>query len=499
MTVKLVGHDDEAGTVNHPGDCIKCAKYTAVATGTCSEIRIKCSGSGNVKVAIYADSGGEPGARLGVCNTSTAVVAGWNTIPLDASFSIVSGTDYWLAFNSDATIVREKAETRQGRYKSVAFTNDLPDPAGSGYTADTVNSMIAAGWGLITISDISQLIWNTRKAISGTSQEVWNVRKAISDVTQLVYNVRKAISGTSQYIWNTRKAINDTIQSIWNVRKAIFDTCQAIWNVLAIPLVKLIGRDDVARDAGGCNPNELHVVKFVAESSGNVMEIRFRAYPYIAANVMVGMYADNAGAPGALLGQKEVVVSSGADRIISVPLDTAIPVSSGTAYWFGHNQSATQLSLRNEAGVRKARTYSYGTLPNPAGTGFWALSYNTIISGWGMAGEVASKTFQLVWKVRKAISDTNQLQWNIRKAISDTLQAVWNVLSPVSAIADIIKLVWNTRNAVADTMRLLWKVEAKIMVVALYVRSVMVQLYSRLMGTKFDHRHTTTKIRRRRG
>jgi hypothetical protein len=150
-TGKLVGHDEDTVDVNHPPNYIKCAKYTAVGTGNVTEFRIRCSGSGNVKVAIYADSDGEPGARLGVVNTATAVVAGWNTIAFPST-PIVSGTDYWLAFNSSATIVGEAAETRQGRFKAVAFANDLPDPAGTGYTADTTNSMICAGWGILVIS-----------------------------------------------------------------------------------------------------------------------------------------------------------------------------------------------------------------------------------------------------------------------------------------------------------------------------------------------------------
>jgi hypothetical protein len=60
-----------------------------------------------------------------------------------------------MAFNSSAVIVGEKTETRQGRYKAWTFANDLPDPAGSGYTADTTNSQLSAGWGILVLSPSS--------------------------------------------------------------------------------------------------------------------------------------------------------------------------------------------------------------------------------------------------------------------------------------------------------------------------------------------------------
>src|SRR4030042_5761678 len=102
MTVKLIGADDATIDAHYLASYIALTKFTAVATGTCSEIRIKVDGNGNVKLSVYADngSGTAPGARLAKQDNTSAVTTGWNTIALEASCSLVSGTVYWLGSNS---------------------------------------------------------------------------------------------------------------------------------------------------------------------------------------------------------------------------------------------------------------------------------------------------------------------------------------------------------------------------------------------------------------
>src|SRR4030042_3569736 len=105
-TGKLVGHNGlNENSAGGYGPYFVLLKYTAEATGTLSEIRIKAKSSGNVKVGFYADNSGEPGSRLAKKDASTAVVAGWDTITLESSASITKDTDYWLAFALDTTWV----------------------------------------------------------------------------------------------------------------------------------------------------------------------------------------------------------------------------------------------------------------------------------------------------------------------------------------------------------------------------------------------------------
>jgi hypothetical protein len=153
-TGKLVGHDD--GTpdgLTNGSNYIVTSKFTAVSTGTMTEFRVKCLSAGNVKCALYADSGGEPGALLGE-SSSTPVVAGWNTIAFPETL-IVSGTAYWPATNSDAQVVGREAETSVRRYKAWTYADAFPNPAGSGYSSDTGRLDFYAGWGIKVLSPSS--------------------------------------------------------------------------------------------------------------------------------------------------------------------------------------------------------------------------------------------------------------------------------------------------------------------------------------------------------
>jgi len=145
---KLLGDDTTTPDYFIVGGYVLFIRYQAVASGTCNKIKVQSSGSGNVKVAVYADSAGEPGSRLAKQDTSTAVVAGLNTIPLEASCPIVSGTYYWIAAIADAQILGYlEAGTNPQRHKAGTFsTYTFPDPAGTGYDTGT-NLFIWSGWG----------------------------------------------------------------------------------------------------------------------------------------------------------------------------------------------------------------------------------------------------------------------------------------------------------------------------------------------------------------
>lgn len=146
---KLIGQDDQTISASVAANYHWTDKFTAVATGIMDRFRIKCSGSGNVKVAVYADSAGSPGALLNAVNTGQAVVAGWNEIVFPAT-QITQGTSYWLSLISDAMIAgywNQAGNTR--KYKSVAYAGfTFPDPAGSFDGQFTDVPDLTAGWQL---------------------------------------------------------------------------------------------------------------------------------------------------------------------------------------------------------------------------------------------------------------------------------------------------------------------------------------------------------------
>jgi len=131
------------------------------------------------------------------------------------------------------------------------------------------------------------------------------------------------------------------------------------------------------------------MTRWAAVATGDVTEMRFRVAASTAGNVTIGIYADSSGSPAALLGQKAVAVSSGAERVITVSLDSAIPVTNGTYYWIAFNSDASLVGAKFEAGTRKYKSYSYGPLPDPAGSGYANdTAYNDITAGWGIEGQV---------------------------------------------------------------------------------------------------------------
>jgi hypothetical protein len=143
---KLIGADDATGS-NETLNYIFLTKFQAVATGQITEFREKSGIAGQVKVAIYADSGGEPGARLSYNNTAQNVVVGWNTLSIPA-LDVITGTYYWLGIiidTSGAVLYRTSAVFF--RYKAATFsTFTWPDPAGSSYYS-AGGCELVAGWG----------------------------------------------------------------------------------------------------------------------------------------------------------------------------------------------------------------------------------------------------------------------------------------------------------------------------------------------------------------
>jgi len=144
---KLIGQDDQTIAASVAADYHWTDKFTAAASGTMDLFRIKCSGSGNVKLAIYADEAGSPGALLNALDTDQAVVAGWNEIAFPAT-ELTQGTVYWLSFTSDSAIVgrwSESANTK--KYKSVSYSGfSFPDPAGSFDGSLSNVPDLTAGW-----------------------------------------------------------------------------------------------------------------------------------------------------------------------------------------------------------------------------------------------------------------------------------------------------------------------------------------------------------------
>jgi hypothetical protein len=105
VTTRLIGAaTTDTPTASDSGNYLVMSRFTAASAGNMTQFKVWCASPGNIKVAVYTDSSGQPGSLLNAVNAGTAVTAGWNTISI-ASTALTAGTNYWLALCSDNTVV----------------------------------------------------------------------------------------------------------------------------------------------------------------------------------------------------------------------------------------------------------------------------------------------------------------------------------------------------------------------------------------------------------
>ena len=148
---KLIGADEGAANSGiYYGDTFRLFRFQAEQTGTINTFKVKAWvkwENGNIKVAIYGDSSGEPGNLLGT--GESPVTAGvWNDITITPGVGVVAGHYYWLAFNSSARIVYYTSSSCvDGRYKYSPYGDfSFPDPAGEGFNSSARNCPLIAGY-----------------------------------------------------------------------------------------------------------------------------------------------------------------------------------------------------------------------------------------------------------------------------------------------------------------------------------------------------------------
>lgn len=139
---------DNLGTASGSGGLIRHGRFAAVKDGAISSIQIRSVASGTVKLAIYADDDGEPGALLAANNDGCSCVANeWNSVPLNTYVELDGGVYYWLSSiipTGTTGLTRGTASIGVTRFKTWTYADDFPNPAGSGYTTSTFEYSLRA-------------------------------------------------------------------------------------------------------------------------------------------------------------------------------------------------------------------------------------------------------------------------------------------------------------------------------------------------------------------
>jgi len=128
-------------------------RFQAIATGLMTEIQTYGTADGEVKIALYADSSGEPGSLIVANNNGQSVTKNqWNTLSIPQA-NITKDTYYWLAFNLSVTsVITALSSGGYRRHKTATYsTFTFPDPAGSGFTSSGYRVSMGA-WGVCVVS-----------------------------------------------------------------------------------------------------------------------------------------------------------------------------------------------------------------------------------------------------------------------------------------------------------------------------------------------------------
>jgi len=384
---KLLGADDAVAVGPAGANYLLFDKWTAVATGSVTQIRVKCTASGNVKVALYTDVTVSPGTLINANETGASVVAGWNTISLPLT-PVTIGTDYWIAYNSTANCVGYFSSPGGGLvFRALGYATPFPASAGTVFTPSPDYRSLSAAWGVVgpvplTITTTSLpegsvgVLYNqTLNAIGGTGTYTWSIPVgALPDGLALtpatgVINGTPTATGTFDFTAEVDDGVTTATQPL---------------SIVITNLQRLLGATDVAA-VGPAGANYLVLDKWTAVATGNVTQIRVKCMD--SGTVKVGIYADTSGIPGTLI----VANEAGASVVpgwntISL---TSTPVISGTDYWIAYNSSANCVGYYSSPGGGLIfRSLTYATIfPSSAGTGFSTSSGNhSLTAAWGAVG-----------------------------------------------------------------------------------------------------------------
>lgn len=131
------GDNSNGGGTATPSAICEASRYTAPASGTATSLGVTMTGGAaatSLVVAVWANSSSLPGARLATTTVQTVGIgAGETTYGSAVSFSVTSGTVYWLGIcaASGGSATLKLATSATTAYYRTGMTSSAPDPFGS--------------------------------------------------------------------------------------------------------------------------------------------------------------------------------------------------------------------------------------------------------------------------------------------------------------------------------------------------------------------------------
>jgi len=351
-------------------------QWSASANGNVTQIRVKCNNTGNVKVALYTDSGsGSPGTLLQAVNTPTAVVSGWNIINI-TSTPVASGISYWLGVISDVPCVAyQKGGSTPRKYMTASISSFSFTSTPSGLTNGAGYYEGVAAYGAATPTQFLGPADATTGTLGGYA--LWNRWRASADgnVTQIRVKCNNTGNVKVALYANNSSGNPSTLLQAVNTPTAVVSGWNTI-NITATPVVSGISYwlgvisdvSCVAYQEGGSTPR-----KYMAAS---ISSFSFTSTPSGLTNG--GGYYDGVAAYGAATPTK-----------LLGPADATTGTLGGYALWnkwpASANGNVTQIRVKcNNTGNVKVALYASSDSGGPS-TLLQAVNTPTaVVSGWNI-------------------------------------------------------------------------------------------------------------------
>jgi hypothetical protein len=142
------------GSSNFPANTVMAQRYDGVDGQVLSaSVYLGSSASGNMRMGIYADNAGEPGALIAATEEKafTATSSGhWEELTFTAPPTTVEGVKYWLACHTDASVNSRGSDgSNQNdgrRLIAQSYASGLPDPFGAGSSYSNTRGLKMKVW-----------------------------------------------------------------------------------------------------------------------------------------------------------------------------------------------------------------------------------------------------------------------------------------------------------------------------------------------------------------
>jgi hypothetical protein len=362
-------------------------QFTAKSTGTVEELQFRTNGTANTGVTglslgVFADNAGKPGEVLGGATvtgqppTGSWIKAGGLSVP------VASGTKYWL-------VALPLGETSNYLHYNVAAavnagTGNLESIAGGLTTLTAESSWETFNQGPLGFQAIGTAGSQPSVTIEGAPASMTAGTSA--QLTAHVVNDSPTVSWKASAGSITTGGLYTAPSQPPSGGSAVImaTTSKGAQATVSIEILPAGGTVLLAGDSTSTYSVAHHTAagreeafQFIATSTGTVQELQFRTNgrgdPGIT-GLSLGVFADNAGKPGEVLGRSTVTGQPATSSWIKAG-GLSVPVASGTKYWLVELPLGSKYLRYNVAAAVGAGT---GNLKSTAG----GLSTLTAESSW---------------------------------------------------------------------------------------------------------------------